>query len=123
VILSIPGGCGDGGAPSPATTAPPAATTSAAASATQAPTIVTPDVDAGADRLDGGVVTGTATGSLARCCAALRQDRPAAPPEQRSVFEAARAICAVARQKPASPQVFARIRAALAGVKVPAACQ
>ncbi|MFT3770891.1 MAG: acyltransferase [Minicystis sp.] len=111
----------------PATTAsaapPPAPTPSA-------PATVMPEepVDAGTDAGDAGTDAGkpgggSASGSIAKCCAALQQNANSAPLDQKPYYMAAANACNGMRNTPSAQQAFAQLRMFLAGAKMPAACK
>lgn len=112
---------------------------SASASAAPAPTptpvttaTVMPEEDAGAkpsdagtgDAGDGGKPAGTgAATSIAKCCAALRQNANNAPLDQKAYYMAAAGACEGQKGNPSAQQAFASIRQTLQGAKMPGACQ
>lgn len=128
VLLSAANGCGkkdDDDKPAPSASAPVTAAPSAS-------TVVTPEEDAGADAASDAADAsdakpkgggGVAPGSLAKCCAALRQNANNAPIDQKANYLAAAAACDGMRNTPSGQQAFAQIRAFLAGAKMPGACQ
>src|SRR5206468_512446 len=111
----------------------PAASASApvAAPTPSAPATVAPEEDAGApdaasDAGDGGKPKGgggAAPGSLAKCCAALRQNANNAPLDQKANYLGAAAACDGMKNTSGGQQAFAQIRQFLAGAKMPGACQ
>ncbi|MFT3766448.1 MAG: hypothetical protein QM820_13185 [Minicystis sp.] len=60
---------------------------------------------------------------LAACCAALRQNARSAPPEQRSYYLTAAAVCDGLRNNPQGRQMIAQMRQQLRGTPMPGACR
>ena len=108
----------------------------ASASAPPAPTPVTPatvaveEPDAGSDAGDAGDGgpkplggPGNASGSIAKCCAALQQNVNSAPLDQKPYYMAAANACNGMRNTPSAQQAFGQLRMFLAGAKMPGACK
>lgn len=95
------------------------------------PAAIVPEEDAGVDApVDAapdvkavGTGTGSAAGTIAKCCAALQGNANSAPPEQKGAYQAAAAACQGLKNTPVAQQAFAQIRSFLAGAKMPGACQ
>ena len=134
LILSAGSGCNsckkdDDEVVKPATTASAAAPAPTPTPVT--PATVVPEEDAGAPA-DAGVDAakpvgpggpGGGSGTLAKCCAALRQNVNSAPLEQKAYYMAAAQYCDGVRNTPAGNQAFAQIRSFLAGAHMPGACK
>lgn len=132
VALSLEGGCSsckrddDEVKPVASATAAPVTTTAAPVA-----TIV-PEEDAGSPAPDASVDAGKpalggpgggASGSIAKCCAALQSNANSAPLDQKGYYMTAATMCNGMRNTPSAQQAFGQLRQFLAGAKMPAACK
>jgi hypothetical protein len=130
VLLTLGNGCSgckheDDDKPAASASAPPPAPTPVTPA-----TVTVEEPDAGSDAGDAGDGgpkplggPSNASGSIAKCCAALQQNANSAPLDQKAYYMMAASQCNGMKNTPSAQQAFGQLRAYLQGAKMPGACK
>lgn len=68
-------------------------------------------------------LAGGAAGGIGPCCAALHQNANSAPPDQKTMYLQAAAICDGIKNNPQAAGMLGSVRAALRGANMPSSCR